>query len=102
MNAKIVLDMTSFKISDNNSFSVSVSTIFNIDANDSQKSVAGVGGHTPLNSPTDTIRVSEEVEDFNLLNFKEIKNRHKPKNKKRKKYKQYKQSNKSQVKGGSL
>lgn len=44
MNAKIVLDMTSFKISDNNSFSVSVSTIFNIDANDSQKSVAGGGG----------------------------------------------------------
>ena len=62
----------------------------------------GGGGHTPLDSPTDTIRVSEEVEDFNLLNFKEIKNRHKPKNKKRKKYKQYKQSNKSQVKGGSL
>lgn len=43
-----------------------------------------------------------EIENFNLLNFKEIKNRHKPKNKKRKKYKQYKQSNKSQVKGGSL
>ena len=42
MNAKIVLDMTSFKISDN-SFYVSVSTIFNIDANDSQKSVAGGG-----------------------------------------------------------
>ena len=101
MNAKIVLDMTSFKISDN-SFSVSVSTIFNIDANDSQKSVAGRGGaYSPLNSPTDTNRVSEEVEDFNLLNFKEIK-KHKSTNKKRKKYKQYKQSNKSQVKGGSL
>lgn len=102
MNAKIVLDMTSFKISDNNSFSVSVSTIFNIDGNDSQKSVAGGwGGHTPLNSPTDTIRVSKEVEDFNLRNFAQIK-KHKSTNKKRKKYKQYKQSNKSQVNGGSL
>lgn len=61
----------------------------------------GGGGHTPLNSPTDTIRVSKEVEDFNLRNFAQIK-KHKSTNKKRKKYKQYKQSNKSQVNGGSL
>ena len=102
MNAKIVLDMTSFKISDNNSFSVSVSTIFNIDANDSQKSVAGGGGgHTPLNSPTDTNRVSEEIENFNLLNFKEIK-KHKSTNKKRKKTQKCKNTNKLQIKGGSL
>lgn len=45
MNAKIVLDMTSFKISDN-SFYVSVSTIFNIDANDSQESVVGWGAYS--------------------------------------------------------
>ena len=102
MNAKIVLDMTSFKISDNNSFSVSVSTIFNIDGNDSQKSVAGGGGgHTPLNSPTDTIRVSKEVEDFNLRKIAQIKNTNRQ-TKREKKYKQYKQSNKSQVNGGSL
>ena len=70
MNAKIVLDMTSFKISDN-SFSVSVSTIFNIDANDSQKSVAGGGAYSPLNSN-------------NRRNFAPINN---SRNKKRKKHK---------------
>lgn len=44
---------------------------------------------------------NKEIENFNLLNFKEIK-KHKSTNKKRKKTQKCKNTNKLQIKGGSL